>query len=514
MYYFLNTTVNEDKSGIEHAELKRLKLFKEHNIPAKIVTQSFSLSFHNVIHQIGLDESDFINLFDFFGKSINFKSRDYTINDLPVSNNLQLLVNDQDPNGYMIRNSQRIIQRIEMRPPEYKNISVIRTYDRYGHLTKAEWYDTRGFRALEQFFDGKTNLIAEQVYSPTGKLFYQTFHQYSPLSNKKIVNTLYRIIDWKGRDYSFDGVRNLTRFFYDELNKFTNDEAVFIVDRTMELAWSVLNMKTPVVKFMHLHSAHLNDHNDILHSSLNYNYEYALNNLSMWNGVIIPTERQERDFKKRYGNKTPTYAIPVGIVPDSQIEKKHVLWSNRIKGKVIMVARLSPEKQQDQLIQAFEEVVKKIPYAHLDLWGYANEHEDERLKKLVKKEHMEEYISFKNYTHDIDEVYDKAQISVLPSRTEGFSLTLLESQSHGVPMIAYDVPYGPQEIIHDNNDGYLVKENDIKDLAAKIIDLLSNSDKAEEFSENAYRNSKLFDSSAVWQKWTQLLNDVQKVGKK
>ena len=174
-----------------------------------------------------------------------------------------------------------------------------------------------------------------------------------------------------------------------------------------------------------------------------------------------------------------------------------------------MVARLSPEKQQDQLIKAFKQVITKIPDARLELWGYANEHEDQRLQKLVTDEHMEDYVAFKKYTRDIGKVYDQAQLSILSSRTEGFSLALLESQAHGVPTIAYDVPYGPQEIIHDGEDGYLVKLNDVDALATKIIDLLSDQQKAATFSKNAYEHAKKFSATVIWKDWLKLMHDAQ-----
>ncbi|KLD57024.1 hypothetical protein WP50_36760 [Lactiplantibacillus plantarum] len=44
MYYFVNTSINPKKSGIEHAEMKRLALFNQHHVPAKMVTRFFSLA--------------------------------------------------------------------------------------------------------------------------------------------------------------------------------------------------------------------------------------------------------------------------------------------------------------------------------------------------------------------------------------------------------------------------------------------------------------------------------------
>lgn len=51
---------------------------------------------------------------------------------------------------------------------------------------------------------------------------------------------------------------------------------------------------------------------------------------------------------------------------------------------------------------------------------------------------------------------------------EGFSLALLESLAHGVPVISYDIKYGPNELITSDFNGYLITKNDEDALFDKV----------------------------------------------
>ncbi|WP_242491632.1 glycosyltransferase [Holzapfeliella floricola] len=58
-------------------------------------------------------------------------------------------------------------------------------------------------------------------------------------------------------------------------------------------------------------------------------------------------------------------------------------------------------------------------------------------------------------------------MQLLTSSVEGFAMSVLEGLSNGVPQISYDIKYGPKDIITDGEDGYLVKPDDIDELAEK-----------------------------------------------
>lgn len=84
MYYFLNDNMQFSKSGIEHAEISRLRLFKQHGVPAQIVTRIFAMNAHDVLDQAHIDDQDLINLFDFFCDNQHVERQSFSLADYQV----------------------------------------------------------------------------------------------------------------------------------------------------------------------------------------------------------------------------------------------------------------------------------------------------------------------------------------------------------------------------------------------------------------------------------------------
>ena len=285
------------------------------------------------------------------------------------------------------------------------------------------------------------------------------------------------------------------------------------MDRVYELGWAVLNMHHRVFRVMQLHNDHVNDPSDMLHSTLNYNYQWGLDHLKDWDGVIALTPQQQADVEERFGNQgVKIYRIPGPIVSDAVLNAPHVDFKKRERDLVVMVARLSPEKQQDHLLSAWPKILRAVPDAHLELWGYANDNFDQKLKEQVKAEHLENSVTFCGYTTDVNAVYERAQLLILPSRAEGLPLSLVEAQSRGLPIVANDIKYGPADVVIDHQDGLLTKNGDIDGLAQAIISLLTNQQKLAEFSEHAYQDSARYSAVNVMKLWNGLLDDMKKGG--
>ena len=504
MYYFVNTSINPKKSGIEHAEMKRLALFNAHQVPAKMVTRFFSLSLHQTLKDAGVLESNQINLFDFIQGSSDFQPVTTTIKDLHLSADMRITA---EGDNYVVTQNDRMLMRVNTFATDHQQLNNVQYFDQNGKLVKTDWYDTRGFKGLEQFYTFDGQVASEQVLNPAGEVVYQTFHQ--PDRQNVTQNSLYRFINYDGQDWSFVGEQNMTSFFLDELNR-QAPKSVFIIDRTYELAYPALQMHTKAFKVMHLHSNHVNNPDQPKTATLNYNYAYALHNRQDWNGVIASTKEQAQDFSDRYGQQPAVYPIPVGLVPEAQLTARKPTWKSRIAGKVIYVARLAEEKQQDQAIRAFAKVHEKLPAATLDFWGYANGDTGKQLKALVEELGLTEVVKFNDYTNDLKKVYNTAQLALLTSRAEGFALALLEGQAHGVPQIAYDVKYGPRDIIKPGEDGELVPLNDEDALAQAMITLLSDDDKLKAYSRQAYQDAKRYSEDAVWDAWQPLMQAADK----
>lgn len=509
MLFFLNDNIQHFKSGIEDAQIQRLHLFEKNNEPAKIVIRQYSNEFHMVTNEAQIDDHDLVNLFDYFQGTRIFPQQDITISDLNINPHW-----DRRPDGInynYFHNGNRVLY-VRRRNDSQKHIMNVQYFDHFGKLLKVSWYDNRGFISVEQIYDWDGNISTENYLRPDGSIAIQLNH----LRNKrnKVVNS-YHLMNYRGRDYQFANFDELTAFFYDQIvtdpNLVKGNEPVgIVVDRVYELGWSILHMKKRVYRYMQLHNNHVNDNNDIMHSALNYNYKWGLDHFKDWDGVITLTPQQKQDVTARFGKyNVPIFRIPSAIVPDKLLHAKHVPFSSCRKHYVVEVARLSPEKQQDHLIAAWPQVLKKVPDAKLDLWGYANDNFDQKLKKQIKDLSLEKSVHLRGYTNNVGKVDDQAQLMVLPTRYEGLSIALVEGQAHGLPEVANDVHYGPADVIIDGQDGILTKNGDIDGLAKTIIDLLTDTQKLAQFSENAYRDSERYSEKSVMNMWREIIDDMK-----
>ena len=88
-------------------------------------------------------------------------------------------------------------------------------------------------------------------------------------------------------------------------------------------------------------------------------------------------------------------------------------------------------------------------------------------------------------------------------------LSLLEAQFCKLPIISYDCPTGPGEIISDNKNGFLIEEQNLKEMQQKIDYLISNADCRLKFSKNACLNIDLYKKENVLKSWIKLINSFK-----
>ncbi|SMS13991.1 glycosyltransferase family 4 protein [Levilactobacillus zymae] len=499
MYYFLNDNLQFSKSGIEHAEIMRLRLFQKHGVPAKIVTRMFAMNLTDVLAQAQIDRQNFVNLFEFFCGSAEVPTRKVTLQSLALPLNSTQTRKDKQCQVFV---QGKLLMIIYLRDAQSDEISNIQYFDVNGRTLKMTWWDVRGFKCLEQNFDWDGKIALEQYFGPDGQVHVEKSHLLNRAGQESIS---WRVLNYKQGSWTFRGMNELTRFFYDELNA-NGETNVMICDRTVECDWGLFHMHTPVYRVLHLHNNHVSDANDMLHSPLNNNYQNALDNWRQWDAVISATPEQSHDVAARFGTNIPAFTIPVGYVSDQTLAAPQVTEAQRQKDLIVHVARLAPEKQQNHSIEAFARIHQDFPAAKLELWGYANGDAAKALHQQVADLHLDDSVLFKGYTDDINAVYNRAVLGVLPSRAEGFSLTLLEAQAHGVPMIANDVKYGPSDIIQDGVSGVLTQDGQVDQLATAMRQLLADPKRLDEYRQAAYANAQRYSEDAVFAKWQELLD--------
>ncbi|WP_318765436.1 glycosyltransferase [Lactiplantibacillus carotarum] len=318
-----------------------------------------------------------------------------------------------------------------------------------------------------------------------------------------------KLVDYHGRDYYFNGELEWYRFFLDELNRENGENNVFIADRPLAAQWPVINMQTAAKKYLWLPTPHAVDAKDQVYSNLNSAYVYGIHEyLTSLDGLITSTPGQRDDLTKWLGGqpKRPVRAISAAVVSQALADRPHVAMTARHAHQIIYTGRVDQERRVDQIITAFAQVQRKIKDATLVIHGYGGA--IDALKEQAAKLKLGTSVTFAGYQADLDAVYDQAGAYVYTGESDSQPLSLIEALSHGVPAVAYDVNYGPKDVLKDGRNGYLVKDGAVNQLVTALTKVLENAKRQQRLSDGAYRSSTAYSSATVWKQWQALNSEA------
>lgn len=148
------------------------------------------------------------------------------------------------------------------------------------------------------------------------------------------------------------------------------------------------------------------------------------------------------------------------------------------------IGRLSEEKGILNLIEAMPLVLKKRTGVRFVICGNGSLTDD--IEKIMKTESLEKIAELRGWVphEDVPRCLNEMQLLVLPSLTEGLPNILLEAMACGTPVLATAVGVIP-EIIEDGGTGFLLKSNDPRHIADKIVEILDNPKLLEKISQKA-----------------------------
>lgn len=193
------------------------------------------------------------------------------------------------------------------------------------------------------------------------------------------------------------------------------------------------------------------------------------------------------------------------VIPNALTFKANGL-SNCTGETVISVGRLYDQKGYDLLIDAWTIVHNKHKDWVLNIFGQGTLH-DQLSEKIVGLG-LGDRIFLKEPVQNIADKYAGSAFYVMSSRYEGFGMVLIEAMSCGLPVVSFDCPCGPSEIILEGEDGLIVENGNVDELAEKILYMIENEDDRIRMGRNAQRNVQRYNQKMIMEQWSQLFEKL------
>lgn len=146
------------------------------------------------------------------------------------------------------------------------------------------------------------------------------------------------------------------------------------------------------------------------------------------------------------------------------------------------------------------------------IFGAAAGGEYERIKRKTEEYGLEYHIIFAGRSEHMQDEYCGAAMYVMTSLQEGLPMVLLEAKANKLPLISFDIQTGPDEIIRDNVNGYLVPPYDAEQMAEKICSLIENEALRKSFSDRSQLDMEKFGLAPIEQQWIELMNELENEG--
>ena len=174
---------------------------------------------------------------------------------------------------------------------------------------------------------------------------------------------------------------------------------------------------------------------------------------------------------------------------------------------VVAAGRLTAQKGFDLLIRAWAVASRDNPGWRLHIHGTGP---DRRLlRNLIVELGVEERTTLMGHTDDMSSVFTSAGLFVLSSRYEGFPMVMLEAMSHGLPIVAFDCPTGPAELVEDGVTGRLVSPGATAELATTMSDLLRQPELRDRMGQAAKARSRQWDRGRIAGRWEDLFRRLE-----
>lgn len=292
--------------------------------------------------------------------------------------------------------------------------------------------------------------------------------------------------------------------YFSWLDVVTDRHSSVIISESKFVGSFLHHFERPKVKVGQvLHNTHIEPRSSSVFGRFTASRVGILSNWTKFDFLVFLTHRQRDDFIQAFGNSPGLFVIPNCTAVEAEVADDSG-FRNIDSGAV--VARLAGQKQIDHAIKAIGAVEEEVT---LDIYG-DGELRVELESQVSADARLTDRVRFKGFSSDAAEGLERYSFILLTSSYEGFGLVLIEAMSHGCIPIAYDIRYGPSEVIDHEVNGFLT---DSVEGVTSAIERLIRMDPAEIAKLRTAARSKAltFNDENITRKWMQLFADVESI---
>lgn len=208
---------------------------------------------------------------------------------------------------------------------------------------------------------------------------------------------------------------------------------------------------------------------------------------------------------KKYFPDLPIYVIGNAVeIPAQPVD----LQAQKDKYRIVSVGVLNNNKNQKLLLEVFAELAESFPKWEMEFWGSNTGNYAKELEQYIRSHRLEDRVFLKGTSKDVNsDIYDRADIYVIPSKKEGFPLSLTEAMAAGIPAVGLRSCPGVNELIRDGETGYLT-ETSVNSLREKLEILMSDRKLRVQIGEAGRKAMNAYKSEKIWEQWEISLNSI------
>ncbi len=369
--------------------------------------------------------------------------------------------------------------------------------------------EEEGSRWCLRTYDVHRELVHSEMYRADGSLLARDF----PVEGDAGKRRYQQFFDVEGRPTVLAG--STWDVYYLWLDHLVGDGPAVITNESKSTARFLSRYLNPRATTIHVfHESHLADATNPYLGDLYVAHRRIVPHLDRFDAVVFLTRKQRQDVAERFGEAPNLHAVPnAGPPVVVEPEPPRGLLARLRPGpdrpeRGVVVATLKPLKRIEHAVAAVALVQGRGGRAAdfgLDVYG-KDAGSRASIEQAVAETGSAAYVALHGYAPGAARHFAAASFSLMTSTTEGQSLVLLESMAAGCVPIAYDIRYGPDELLVDGETGFLVPPGDVAALADTIARFLALPGKrVRQLRENARERLAAFSDAEVYRRWT----DVQ-----